>query len=79
MRATVENVEKFESYYDKTKSLRDNIKILKNIGLELSIRTVARWREAFIDGGPEEVSIVIPKELLGDVKKLVEQYNKNNK
>lgn len=74
MKATIENIEKFKTLYDDSKSLRKNIEILENAGLELSIRTVSRWREAFIDGGPEEVSIVVPRKLLGDIKNLIEKH-----
>lgn len=74
MKATIENIEKFKTLYDDSKSLRKNIEILEDAGLDLSIRTVSRWREAFIDGGPEEVSIVVPRKLLGDIKNLIEKH-----
>lgn len=82
MKATVENIEKFRELFDPSLSLRKNKEVLNKNELDLSLGTVFSWRDQYTEYSkepPTEISVTIPKELFGDVKKLVEQYNKNNK
>lgn len=74
MKATIENIEKFRELYDESAPKRELVKKFKDAGLNIGTGTLYRWREAFIDGGPEEVSIVVPRKLLGDIKNLIEKH-----
>lgn len=76
MKATIENIEKFKTLYDPGLTEKALLEKFQGEGLEIGKGTLYRWREAFINESSVEVSIKVPKELLGDIKNLIEKHKK---
>lgn len=74
MKATVENIELFKKTYNPDVSERVNMENLEKEGLKISIMTVYRWADKYINGIQKEtdyLTIKVPVELYDKIKEMI--------
>lgn len=65
-----EKISIFRGNYDRTLTIEENVKLLKNVGLNLSIATCSRWIKKYIGVISIDVPVCYEKEVKEFIKKL---------